>query len=71
MATIGRTDLSSAIQPLSELRPRLNTLQLRSAATVARSGFETAIGISRTTFVQVQALDSKGHVLSTSAVTHA
>lgn len=44
---------------------------LRSAATVARSGFETAIGISRTTFVQVQALDSKGHVLSTSAVTHA
>jgi hypothetical protein len=44
---------------------------LRTVTTVNRSGFETAIGISRTSDVQIQALDGNGHVLSTSAVTRA
>jgi Arylsulfotransferase (ASST) len=44
---------------------------LRAVSTVDRSGFETRIGISRTSYVQIQALSSKGRVLSTSAVTRA
>ena len=44
---------------------------LRTVSTVDRSGFETAIGISRTSFVQIQALDGNNHVLSTSGVARA
>jgi hypothetical protein len=44
---------------------------LRYVASAAHSTFETTIGISRTTYVQVQAFDSNGHLLATSAVTHA
>ena len=44
---------------------------LRTVTTVDRSGFETAIGISRTSYVQIQALDGNNHLLSTSAVTRA
>ena len=40
---------------------------LRSVATARRSGFETSITISSASYVQVQALDSSGHVLGTSA----
>src|SRR5581483_5453677 len=44
---------------------------LRAARTVDKSGFETNIVISRTSYVQIQALSSSGKVLSTSAVTKA
>ncbi len=42
---------------------------LRPAGSARRGGFETWIRISRQSYVQAQALDSKGHVLGTSAVT--
>jgi Arylsulfotransferase (ASST) len=44
---------------------------LSTVKTVDRSGFETSIGVSRTSYVQVQALSSTGSVLSTSPVTKA
>jgi Arylsulfotransferase (ASST) len=41
--------------------------QLRTLATVAKSGFETAIQIPREPYVEVQALDSAGAVIGHSA----
>ena len=40
---------------------------LRTVASAAKNGFETAITFSRQTYVRVQALDGGGHVLGTSA----
>jgi hypothetical protein len=42
---------------------------LRTVITARRTGFETAITISRQSHVRVQALGGSGHVLGTSAVT--
>jgi Arylsulfotransferase (ASST) len=42
---------------------------LKAATTARRTAFETAIKISRQSYVRVQALDGSGHVLGTSAVT--
>jgi hypothetical protein len=42
---------------------------LKTVTTARRTGFETAIKISRQGHVRVQALDASGHVLGTSAVT--
>jgi hypothetical protein len=45
---------SSSLKPVSQAR---------------RNGFETWIYVGRTNYVQVQALDNRGHLLSTSPVT--
>ena len=42
---------------------------LKAATTARRTGFETAIKISRQSHVRVQALAASGHVLGISAVT--
>jgi hypothetical protein len=44
---------------------------LRTVASARKRGFETAITFSRQSYVRVQALDSTGHVLSTSGTVKA